>query len=84
MKVVAADVSRSVVVHAWADDPPQARPAGTVPVRAATVKGMIPVRPVLDHFSGRHVPAVNLLEVRPDYIRVAGPAFEEYFVYASP
>jgi 8-oxo-dGTP diphosphatase len=69
--------------HEWADEAAQERPAGTVPAKAAAIQGVIPVSAVIAYFSGRHVPAVNMLEVRPDYIRVVGAAFEEYFIYAS-
>jgi len=53
-------------------------------VKAAIVEGSIPVELVLAHFGipGNHVPLVNLLEVRPDYIRVAGLDFEEYLISA--
>jgi hypothetical protein len=54
-------------------------------VKVAAVEGAIPVELVLAHFGipGNHVPLVNLLEVRPDYIRVAGLDFEEYLISAS-
>lgn len=52
--------------------------------KVATVRGVIPVAPVLAHFSalGRHVLPVHLLEVRPDYICVTGLTFEQYCIYA--
>jgi len=61
--------------HGW-------RP-GTDAAMAAAVSGQIPVAGVLEHFSkpGDFVPAVNRLIVRPDSIRIAGPAFEEYLIY---
>ena len=54
-------------------------------VKVATVEGPIPVELVLAHFGipGNHVPLVNLLEVRPEYIRVAGLDFEEYLISAN-
>lgn len=53
--------------------------------KVAEVEGVIPVELVLRQFSapGAHVSGINLLEVRPDYIRLAGLAFEEYFIYGS-
>jgi 8-oxo-dGTP pyrophosphatase MutT (NUDIX family) len=61
----------------WTD-----RPEG---VKAATVTGVIPVDAMLAHFSRveQHSSAINCLEVRAEYVRVAGPAWEEYFIYAS-
>lgn len=55
------------------------------PLKTATVKGSIPVEAVLARFSepGCHVLALNRLEVRPDYIRLAGPVFEEYLISAA-
>jgi 8-oxo-dGTP pyrophosphatase MutT (NUDIX family) len=52
--------------------------------RVAEVEGNIPVDPVIARFSqpGNHVPPVNLIEVRPDCIRVVGLAFEEYVIRA--
>ena len=56
--------------------------AGQHMVKVAAVEGTIPVELVLAHFGvpGNHVPLVNLLEVRPEYIRVAGLDFEEYLI----
>ena len=53
--------------------------------RAARVSGVIPVNAVLDRFAapGSHVRSINCLEVRPDRIRIAGPLFEDYFIYAN-
>ena len=58
------------------------RPEG---VKAAAVTGVIPVDAVLAYFSkpGHYFPAINCLEVRPEYVRMAGPAWEEYFIYAG-
>jgi 8-oxo-dGTP pyrophosphatase MutT (NUDIX family) len=52
--------------------------------RVAELAGAIPVPEVLAFLQspGRSIPAVNVVEVRPEYIRVAGLAFEEYFLYA--
>ena len=54
-------------------------------MKVAAVEGAMPVEQVLAHFGapGNHVPLVNLMEVRPDYIRVAGLDFEEYLISAS-
>jgi 8-oxo-dGTP pyrophosphatase MutT (NUDIX family) len=53
--------------------------------RAARLSGAIPVDAVLERFAGpgRHVHSINCLEVRADRIRIAGPLFEEYFLYAN-
>ena len=76
--------------HGWTDRPAQPvsaapRSAGHPMVKVAAVEGAVPVELVLAHFGipGNHVPLVNLLEVRPDYIRVAGLDFEEYLISAS-
>lgn len=55
------------------------------PVRAAEVTGRIPVDAVLERFTspGCYFAAVNCLEVRPESIRLAGPAFEEYVIHAA-
>jgi len=69
-------LSRGLILeHGW-------RPGADVAMTAA-VSGTIPVREVLEHFSrpGDFVPAVNRLHVKPDCIRIAGPAFEEYVIY---
>ncbi len=51
----------------------------------AEVAGPIPVEAVLSHFggAGQGFPTMNCLEARPDYVRVAGPAWEEYFIYGG-
>jgi hypothetical protein len=80
--------------HGWTDRP--AQPASAEQrsvgqhteqqmVKVAAVVGTLPVELVRAHFGipGNHVPLVNLLEVRPDYIRVAGLDFEEYLISAS-
>jgi 8-oxo-dGTP diphosphatase len=50
--------------------------------KAAAVKGAIPVEAVLAHASApaHHIPHANRLEVRPDFVRVVGLAFEEYLI----
>jgi hypothetical protein len=52
---------------------------------AAEVGGAIPVAGVLDRFAraGAHVLSVSCLEVRPNFVRVVGLSFEEYFIDAS-
>jgi 8-oxo-dGTP pyrophosphatase MutT (NUDIX family) len=54
-------------------------------LRVAAVKGTIPVEEVLEHLStpGRTIPAVNVVDVRPTQIRMAGLAFEEYLIETS-
>ncbi len=54
--------------------------------KVATVEGTIPVALVVAQFSipGKQFPHINLLEVRPDRIRVLGLAFEEYLISAHP
>jgi 8-oxo-dGTP diphosphatase len=53
--------------------------------KIASVVGEIPVDRVLAHFGmpGRHVPAINCLEVAPGHVRILGPAFEEYRISGS-
>ena len=54
--------------------------------RVAAVRGRIPVELVLAQASvpSAHIPRINMLEVRPDRIRVVGLAFEEYVIHAVP
>ncbi|MFN7996868.1 MAG: CoA pyrophosphatase [Bryobacteraceae bacterium] len=56
----------------------------TGPVYVARVKGPIPIEAVIEHFSqpGDYVAKVNRLELRPEYIRLHGLAFEEYLIEA--
>ncbi|PWU10083.1 MAG: hypothetical protein C5B51_04995 [Terriglobia bacterium] len=56
---------------------------GGVPV--AVVKGPIPVSQVLERFSapGRQIPAISVLEVRPESVRIIGLAQEEYLIEAA-
>jgi 8-oxo-dGTP diphosphatase len=67
----------------WTDRPAAA--AGQQTIKVASVEGAIPVELVRARFStpGSHVALVNLLEIRPDHIRVAGLDFEEYLISAS-
>jgi hypothetical protein len=60
-------------------------PPGTEAVKVAMVEGVIPVVPVVAHFAvpGKFFPRINLLEIRPDHIRVVGLAFEEYLISTS-
>jgi 8-oxo-dGTP diphosphatase len=51
----------------------------------AVVEGVIPVEETLAHFArpaGR-VPSANCIEVYPNWLRVIGPAFEEYLIRAE-
>jgi 8-oxo-dGTP pyrophosphatase MutT (NUDIX family) len=68
----------------WRDATPQQQGA-TGLRKIAAVKGEIPVAAILAHLSkpGRYVFDVNIVEVRPEYIRVSGLAFEEYVIYGS-
>ncbi len=51
-------------------------------VYAAAVNGPIPAADVIERFSapGAYVAKVNRLEVRPEYVRINGLAFEEYLI----
>jgi 8-oxo-dGTP diphosphatase len=53
--------------------------------KVAMVEGAIPTALVVGQFAmpGELFPSINLLEVRPDHIRVVGLAFEEYLILAS-
>jgi 8-oxo-dGTP diphosphatase len=53
--------------------------------KVAMVEGAIPAALVAAQFTvpGEIFPGTNLLEVRPDHIRVVGLAFEEYLILAS-
>jgi 8-oxo-dGTP pyrophosphatase MutT (NUDIX family) len=62
------------------------QPAGaTRTVQEARLAGTFPAAAVLDQFCrpAMNVDAVNLLEVRPDRIRVVGAAFEEYILRST-
>ena len=53
--------------------------------KVAMVEGAIPAALVVAHFAmpGELFPGINLLEVRPDRVRVVGLAFEEYLILVS-
>lgn len=53
--------------------------------KVALVEGTIPAALVVSHFTmpGEIFPSINLLEVRPEHIRVVGLAFEEYLILGS-
>ena len=53
--------------------------------RVAILEGTIPVALVAAHVAtpGELFPAINMLEVRPEYIRVLGLEFEEYRILVS-
>jgi 8-oxo-dGTP pyrophosphatase MutT (NUDIX family) len=53
--------------------------------KVATVEGIIPVELVSARFAapGRLFPCINFIEIRPEYIRVVGLAFEEYLILAA-
>lgn len=53
--------------------------------KVAAVRGAIPVELVLAEVSGgaTHIPRINMLETRPDAVRIVGLAFEEYLVNSS-
>jgi 8-oxo-dGTP pyrophosphatase MutT (NUDIX family) len=73
------------LTHDWEDCTSEPTPGNPQTVRLATVEGTIPVELVISHFSapGEFFPSVNLLEVRPDAIRLEGLAFEEYLISTS-
>jgi hypothetical protein len=52
------------------------------PAQAAKVSGPIPADAVIEYFSGLSaiVAKINRIEVRPEYIRIHGLAFEEYLI----
>jgi 8-oxo-dGTP pyrophosphatase MutT (NUDIX family) len=66
-----------VLVHGWEDQDG---------AKVAAVRGRIPVDLVLAQMScpKAHIPRINMLEVRPERIRVVGLAFEEYVISALP
>jgi hypothetical protein len=53
--------------------------------KVAVVEGAIPAELVVARFARPEelFPGINLLEVRPDHIRVVGLAFEEYLILVS-
>ena len=72
-------------LKSWWEDIAQAETAEAKSVKLAAIEGRIPVESVITHFSapGKRFPCVNILEVRPDRIRVVGLAFEEYVISSS-
>src|ERR1035438_5291047 len=56
------------------------------PAQAAKVSGPIPIDAVIEYFSGlgAYVAKINRIEVRPEYIRIHGVAFEEYLIRSEP
>lgn len=56
------------------------------PVHVAQISGALPSDAVMDHIralSGSYATALNGLEVRPEYIRIYGLAFEQYLIEAG-
>jgi len=53
--------------------------------KVAAIRGVIPVEQVWRQASAQpaHIPRINRLEVRPEYIRLVGLAFEEYCIQAT-
>jgi 8-oxo-dGTP pyrophosphatase MutT (NUDIX family) len=76
----------SALDQSWIDRGLQEGPAGSYPLKVASVRGSIPVKEVLERLplSGRQLPAVFVIEVQPDRIRLQGLAFEEYHILARP
>ena len=68
-------VSGCVLDHCWVDRDG---------VKVAAVRGQIPVDLVLAQMGSQaaHIPRINMLEARPDFILVVGLAFEEYWIRA--
>jgi len=54
--------------------------------KVAAVRGPIPVELVIAQASGAvaHIPRINMLEARPDCVRLVGLAFEEYRICWEP
>ncbi len=69
----------------WEDRAAEPGATESVAVKVATVEGAIPVQLVIAHFTipGERFPCINLLEIKPDYIRVVGLAFEKYLILTS-
>jgi 8-oxo-dGTP pyrophosphatase MutT (NUDIX family) len=69
----------ATLVHGW-----EAREGAHPAIKVAAVEGEIPSGTVLAQaaLTSSHIPRVNLLEVRRDYLRVVGLAFEEYIIHA--
>ena len=62
--------------HGWVDQDS---------VKVAVVRGPIPVQRVLAQVScpAAHIPRINMLEARPERVRVVGLGFEEYLIVPS-
>jgi 8-oxo-dGTP pyrophosphatase MutT (NUDIX family) len=62
--------------HGWVDQDS---------VKVAVVRGPIPVQLVLAQVScpAAHIPRINMLEARPERVRVVGLGFEEYLIVPS-
>jgi len=62
------------------------RPRGEWWDRGIVLQGTIPTAAVAERFCvpGAFVQAVNMLEVRPERIRVMGLGYEEYTITAQP
>lgn len=58
---------------------------GAAPARVAAVDGPIPAEAVAERFSapGAYVARVNRVEIRPEFVRIHGLAFEEYRIEAA-
>ncbi len=69
----------------WKDRIEQPAIGAPQTAKVAMVEGAIPAALVVARFAmpGEIFPSVNLLEARPDHIRVVGLAFEEYLIQAS-
>ena len=72
----------SILKHGWAERAVLQTWLGQQTVRMAAIEGEIPVPAVLAHFSTPQlqVPALNAIEVRPEFLRLAGLAYEEYWI----
>ena len=69
----------------WEERSVQPAVLGQPSAKVAMLEGTIPVALVAAHFAipGELFPPINLLEIRPEYIRVLGLGFEEYRILAS-
>jgi 8-oxo-dGTP pyrophosphatase MutT (NUDIX family) len=69
----------------WEDRREQPGTAEGQAVKVAMVEGAIPMKRVVAHCKNpaKLFPSLNLLEIRPDSIRVVGLAFEEYLILSS-
>jgi len=72
----------SVLKHDWAERAVHQTWFGQQTVRMAAIEDEIPVRAVLAHFSTPQlrVPALNAIEIRREFLRLAGLAYEEYWI----